>query len=311
MIFPGQGSQKIGMGESLYKNFPTAKAVFEEVDDALNQKLSDIIFHGSEKELTLTENAQPALMAVSMALVRLLEQEGNITLKDHFTFLAGHSLGEYTACCAAGVFSISDTARLLKSRGCAMQKAVPDGEGAMAAILNLDFEVVYNICSDLSEQDALYCTIANDNSESQIVISGTDKAIDKACIIAKEKGAKRALRLPVSAPFHCDLMQNAADVMDTELSSVAMNQANIPIINNIDVMAVTKADHIKTALVRQVTGRVRWRETMDYAVKQQINSIFEIGSGKVLTNLFKRSHKDINAISVEDSEGINAMLKAL
>ncbi len=306
--FPGQGSQIVGMGKTLSQQFAEARAVFEEVDDALGQKLSTIMFEGPEDTLTLTANAQPALMAVSMAVLRVMEAQG-LNLKEKVAFVAGHSLGEYSALCAAGTFSLADTARLLRIRGEAMQDAVGVGEGAMAAIIGLDEATVEEICSSVLGEGV--CQIANDNGGGQLVISGETNAINVACKIASEKGAKRAIILPVSAPFHSSLMQPAADAMKEALLDVNKNAPVVPLIPNITVQPESDPQHIIELLVHQVTGRVRWRETIEWFAHNGVDTLFEIGSGKVLTGLARRINKDINGLTVGSSEEIETALKAL
>ncbi|MEM6602691.1 MAG: ACP S-malonyltransferase [Pseudomonadota bacterium] len=310
ILFPGQGSQSVGMGKNLYENFRCAKDVFDEVDDALGQKLSKIIFEGPEEDLTLTENTQPALMTVSMAVMRILEKEFDIVPAQHFTYAAGHSLGEYSALCCSHVFSLADTARLLKIRGTSMQKAVPVGQGAMAAIINLSFDKIADITQTVATDTGQYCDIANDNSEGQIVISGHKEAIDKACDIAKSAGAKRALLLPVSAPFHSGLMQPAAVAMEAALSEVTMQDADMPVIANVSVTPVTVVDDIRKALIAQVTGRVRWRETMAYFADNNIETAIEAGSGKVLTGLLKRAMKDVQLVNLQNPDDIELYAKS-
>ncbi len=306
--FPGQGSQIVGMGKTLSQQFAEARAVFEEVDDALGQKLSTIMFEGPEDTLTLTANAQPALMAVSMAVLRVMEAQG-LNLKEKVAFVAGHSLGEYSALCAAGTFSLADTARLLRIRGEAMQDAVGVGEGAMAAIIGLDEATVEEICSSVLGEGI--CQIANDNGGGQLVISGETNAINAACKIASEKGAKRAIILPVSAPFHSSLMQPAADAMKEALLDVNKNAPLVPLIPNVTVEPESDPQHIIELLVHQVTGRVRWRETIEWFAQNGVDTLFEIGSGKVLTGLARRINKDINGLTVGSSEEIETALKAL
>ena len=306
--FPGQGSQIVGMGKTLSQQFAEARAVFEEVDDALGQKLSTIMFEGPEDTLTLTANAQPALMAVSMAVLRVMEAQG-LNLKEKVAFVAGHSLGEYSALCAAGTFSLADTARLLRIRGEAMQDAVGVGEGAMAAIIGLDEATVEEICSSVLGEGV--CQIANDDGGGQLVISGETNAINVACKIASEKGAKRAIILPVSAPFHSSLMQPAADAMKEALLDVNKNAPVVPLIPNITVQPESDPQHIIELLVHQVTGRVRWRETIEWFAQNGVDTLFEIGSGKVLTGLARRINKDINGLTVGSSEEIETALKAL
>ena len=306
--FPGQGSQIVGMGKTLSQQFAEARAVFEEVDDALGQKLSTIMFEGPEDTLTLTANAQPALMAVSMAVLRVMEAQG-LNLKEKVAFVAGHSLGEYSALCAAGTFSLADTARLLRIRGEAMQDAVGVGEGAMAAIIGLDEATVEEICSSVLGEGV--CQIANDNGGGQLVISGETNAINAACKIASEKGSKRAIILPVSAPFHSSLMQPAADAMKEALLDVNKNAPVVPLIPNVTVEPESDPQHIIELLVHQVTGRVRWRETIEWFAQNGVDTLFEIGSGKVLTGLARRINKDINGLTVGSSEEIETALKAL
>ncbi len=306
--FPGQGSQIVGMGKTLSQQFAEARAVFEEVDDALGQKLSTIMFEGPEDTLTLTANAQPALMAVSMAVLRVMEEQG-LNLKEKVAFVAGHSLGEYSALCAAGTFSLADTARLLRIRGEAMQDAVGVGEGAMAAIIGLDEATVEEICGSVLGEGV--CQIANDNGGGQLVISGETNAINAACKIASEKGAKRAIILPVSAPFHSSLMQPAADAMKEALLDVNKNAPVVPLIPNVTVEPESDPQHIIELLVHQVTGRVRWRETIEWFAQNGVDTLFEIGSGKVLTGLARRINKDINGLTVGSSEEIETALKAL
>lgn len=306
--FPGQGSQIVGMGKTLSQQFAEARAVFEEVDDALGQKLSTIMFEGPEGTLTLTANAQPALMAVSMAVLRVMEAQG-LNLEEKVAFVAGHSLGEYSALCAAGTFSLADTARLLRIRGEAMQDAVGVGEGTMAAIIGLDEDTVEEICSSVLGEGV--CQIANDNGGGQLVISGETNAINAACKIASEKGAKRAIILPVSAPFHSSLMQPAADAMKEALLDVNKNAPLVPLIPNVTVEPESDPQHIIELLVHQVTGRVRWRETIEWFAQNGVDTLFEIGSGKVLTGLARRINKDINGLTVGSSEEIETALKVL
>lgn len=308
-VFPGQGSQTVGMGKDLAEAFEPARLVFEEVDDALGQNLSGLIFDGPGDDLTLTENAQPALMAVSMAVMAVLRAEGNLTLSDSAQFVAGHSLGEYSALAAAGAFSLSDTAALLKTRGKAMQEAVPVGEGGMAALLGLDFEAAVAVAAEAAEDDV--CTAANDNADGQVVISGAMAAIDRAVIIAKEKGAKRAMKLPVSAPFHCSMMAPAADVMAGALANVDMLPPEIPLVANVTAAPVTDAAQIKDLLVQQVTGTVRWRESVLAMRDAGVDTLVEIGAGKVLGGLVRRIDRDMTGISVGTPESIEEFLKKL
>jgi [acyl-carrier-protein] S-malonyltransferase len=306
--FPGQGSQAVGMGKDLADNFAEARAVFEEVDEALGQKLSDIMWNGPEETLTLTANAQPALMAVSMAVIRVLEAKG-LDLKSKVAYVAGHSLGEYSALCAAGTFSIADTARLLRIRGNAMQAAVPVGEGAMAAIIGLEHGDVQGICTEASAIGP--CQIANDNGGGQLVISGGKAAVEKAAALATEKGAKRAIMLPVSAPFHSALMGPAADAMREALSKVEKKDPIVPLIANVRAAPVTSATEIADLLVEQVTGQVRWRETVEWFGANGVTTLYEVGSGKVLTGLARRIDKNINGVAVNGPADIDAALAAL
>ncbi|MDM9987396.1 ACP S-malonyltransferase [Bartonella henselae] len=306
--FPGQGGQLIGMGKVLTEQFVAARMVFEEVDDALSEKLSDIIFEGPADVLTLTANAQPALMAVSMAVIRVMEQLG-LNVEKKVKFVAGHSLGEYSALCAAGTFSLTDTARLLRIRGNAMQAAVAVGEGSMAALIGLDEKDVEEICEIVAEEGL--CQIANDNGGGQIVISGEAKAVETAVEVASQKGAKRAVLLPVSAPFHSALMQPAANAMKNALLTVNKTAPIVPLIANVSVIPESDPERIVSLLVQQVTGRVRWRETIEWISANGVNTLFEIGSGKVLTGLARRINKDIKALTVGTAEEIEAALRVL
>ena len=308
-VFPGQGSQAIGMGKALAEAFPAARAVFDEVDAALGQKLSAIMWEGPEAELTLTENAQPALMGVSMAVMRVLEAEHGIALAKAAKFVAGHSLGEYSALAAAGTFSLADTARLLKIRGKAMQAAVPVGQGAMAALLGLDFATASAVAAEAAQGDV--CQAANDNSDGQVVISGTKAAVDRACEIAKAKGAKRAIPLPVSAPFHCALMQPAADAMAEALSKVEMKAPVVPVIANVLAAPLSDPVAIRQRLVEQVTGTVRWRECVGFMVAQGVKVFVEVGSGKVLTGLAKKNAPEAAAMACGTPDGIAAIAQQL
>ncbi len=308
-MFPGQGSQAVGMGKALAEAFPVAKAVFDEVDDCLNQKLSAIMFEGPEAELTLTENAQPALMAVSIAVVRVLEQEGNYKLAQKAKYVAGHSLGEYSALAAAGTFSLADAARLLKIRGKAMQAAVPVGVGAMAAILGLDLADVLAIATAASTEKE-FCEVANDNSAGQVVISGHRAAVERAMELAKAKGAKRALALPVSAPFHCKLMAPAADAMADALANVKINAPLVPVIANVTCSPLSDPLTIRDALIKQVCGTVRWRESMSFAGSALgVQRFVELGSGKVLAGLIKRIVDGSETMSLSSPQEIDAFLK--
>ncbi|CAM1628584.1 MULTISPECIES: ACP S-malonyltransferase [Bartonella] len=306
--FPGQGSQTVGMGKALSDQFSEARSVFEEVDDALGEKLSSVMFEGPEDVLTLTANAQPALMAVSMAVIRVLEKNG-LDLKNKVSFVAGHSLGEYSALCAAGTFSLADTARLLRIRGNAMQEAVAVGEGAMAAIIGLEENIVAEICSSVLGEGV--CEIANDNGGGQLVISGATKAVNAAVKLATEKGAKRAILLSVSAPFHSSLMQPAAEAMHDALLDVNKLAPSVPVVPNISVKPETDPDKIIELLVRQVTGRVRWRETVEWFAAHNVDTLFEIGSGKVLTGLARRIDRNLTGLTVGTADEIENALKAL
>ncbi len=306
--FPGQGSQAVGMGKELADTYVEARAVFEEVDEALGQKLSDIMWNGPEETLTLTANAQPALMAVSMAVMRVLEARG-LKLSDAVSYVAGHSLGEYSALCAAGTFSIADTARLLRIRGNAMQAAVPVGEGAMAAIIGLEHDAVSAICGEAAILGI--CQIANDNGGGQLVISGSKAAVEKAAAIASEKGAKRAIMLPVSAPFHSALMAPAAEAMREALATVEKNNPVVPVIANVRAAPVSDANEIAALLVEQVTGQVRWRETVEWFASNNVTQLYEIGSGKVLTGLARRIDKTVNGVAVNGAADIDQLLATL
>jgi [acyl-carrier-protein] S-malonyltransferase len=307
--FPGQGSQAVGMGKELAAAYPEARAVFEEVDAALGQKLSEIMFDGPDDVLRLTENAQPSLMAVSMAVIRVLAAKG-VNVKDHATFVAGHSLGEYSALCAAGTFSLSDAARLLRTRGRAMQAAVPVGQGAMAAILGLDVAAVRNVAALAAQGEV--CDVANDNAPGQVVISGNAAAVERAIELAKEKGAKRALSLPVSAPFHCKLMEPAAAVMAEALAAVAMHDPIVPLVANIRARPITDRAEIRERLVEQVTGMVRWTESIIWLVGEGgITQLVELGTGKVLTGLAKRIAPETAALSIGSAADIEAFVASL
>lgn len=309
-VFPGQGSQFVGMGKELAENFKTAKEVFQEVNDALSQDLFKLMVEGPENELTLTANAQPALMANSMAIVRVLEKDFGVKLKDKAAFVAGHSLGEYSAACAAGVFSLEDTAKLLRIRGDAMQKAVPVGVGGMAAVMGVSFKDVQALAEACADEDNL-CVAANDNADGQVVLSGHLKAIEKAVEIASEFGAKRCIKLPVSAPFHSPLMQPAAEVMARALMQVEAHDAQIPLIANVLASAITDHKEIVKCLVEQVTGSVRWRESVIYMKEQGVTDVAELGAGKVLANIIKRSDKEMNAFSVGSAAEIEELAKNL
>jgi len=303
-IFPGQGSQAVGMGKALAENFPQARAMFEEVDDALSQRLSRIMWEGPAEELTLTANAQPALMAVSLAVVRVLEAEAGLDLHRDAAFVAGHSLGEYSALAAVGSLKLDDTARLLRIRGDAMQRAVPVGEGAMAALLGLDAEVAATVADEARQGEV--CGVANDNGAGQVVVSGHKTAIERAVGIAQARGAKRAVMLAVSAPFHCALMAPAADAMREALGQVGVAAPVAPVVANVEARPVTEPDAIRDALVRQVTGTVRWRESVAFMAHEGVEAFYELGSGKVLTGLVKRIAAGASGTAVGTPEDVKA-----
>ncbi|MTI00397.1 ACP S-malonyltransferase [Roseibium sp. RKSG952] len=304
--FPGQGSQAVGMGKELADAFPEAKAVFQEVDDALDQKLSDVMWNGPEAELTLTANAQPALMAVSLAAIRVLQARG-VDLAEKVSFVAGHSLGEYSALAAAGSLNIGTAARLLRIRGNAMQSAVPVGQGAMAALLGLDFETACEIDKEAAQGEV--CEVANDNAPGQVVVSGHLAAIQRAVEIAKARGARRAVMLPVSAPFHCSLMAPAADAMASALSNADIKAPVVPLVANVLAQPISDPGEIRRRLVEQVTGTVRWRESVTWLAENGVDTFFEIGSGKVLTGMVKRIAKDAKGIAVNSAQDIDAVLE--
>jgi len=293
VVFPGQGSQDVGMGKALAENFAAAREVFDEVDAALGEKLSAIMWEGPKATLTLTANAQPALMAVSMAVMRVLEKEKGFNLTDKVKFVAGHSLGEYSALAAARAFTLADTARLLRLRGQAMQRAVPVGEGAMAALLGVGLDVAQKVAQAAAQGDV--CQIANDNDPAQVVLSGHKRAIDRVAEAGKPLGVRRAMPLPVSAPFHCSLMQPAADAMAEALSKVEIKAPVVPVIANVLAAPISDPDEIRRRLVEQVTGTVRWRESVQFMAANGITEIYEIGAGKVLSGLVGRIDKSIKA----------------
>ena len=302
-VFPGQGAQTIGMGRDLAEAYPAAAAVFEEVDDALGEKLSSLIWEGEQDTLTLTQNAQPALMAMSMAVVRALEAEG-VHVTDA-AFVAGHSLGEYSALCAAGAFTVSDAAKLLRLRGEAMQAAVPVGEGAMAAILGLDIDAVQALARDAAEGEV--CEAANDNDPAQVVISGHKAAVERGAVLAKERGAKRALMLPVSAPFHSALMGPAAEAMAEALSRVEIKDPSVPVVSNVKARPVADAETIVPLLVEQVTHSVRWRESVAWmAGEGGVTGFWEIGAGKALTGMIRRIAKEAETRSISSPADVAA-----
>lgn len=306
--FPGQGSQAVGMGKDLADAFPEARAVFAEVDDALDQKLSDIMWSGPEAELTLTANAQPALMAVSLATMRVLEARG-LVLADKVAYVAGHSLGEYSALAAAGSLDIATAARLLRVRGNAMQNAVAVGKGSMAALLGLDLEAAIEIAREAAQGEV--CQAANDNAPGQVVISGHTAAIERAVEIAKARGARRAILLPVSAPFHCALMSPAADAMSVALSSADISVPAVPLVANVLAAPISDPAEIRRRLVEQVTGTVRWRESIAWLANEGVDTIVEIGTGKVLTGMIKRIAKDTRGIAVNTPDDIAGLLDVL
>lgn len=305
-VFPGQGSQYVGMGKELALTFTEAKDIFARVDDALSQNLTRLIFEGPDTDLNLTENTQPALMAVSVAVAEVLKTQGGIDFSNTCSFMAGHSLGEYSALTAAGVIKLEDTARLLKLRGSSMQKAVPVGIGGMAAILGMSWDDVVKLASDAAQSQV--CQAANDNSDGQVVISGHKEAIERAISLATERGAKRALPLPVSAPFHCALMQPAADAMAPALAETKFNAPIVPIVTNVTAKAESEPDLLKKLLVEQITGMVRWRESVIWMKANGTTEAIELGAGKVLAGLVRRIEKDIACDSVETPAQIEALI---
>jgi [acyl-carrier-protein] S-malonyltransferase len=309
LVFPGQGSQAVGMGRDLAGAFVTARDVFAEIDDALNQNLSRLMFEGPESELVLTENAQPALMAASLAVARVLERDGGLDLKRHVAFVAGHSLGEYSALSAAYALGVADAARLLKRRGLAMQRAVPVGEGAMAALLGVEFEVAKEVAAAAAKHQV--CDLANDNGAGQIVLSGNKEAVERAVAIASERGVRRSIMLPVSAPFHCALMKPAADEMEEALGEVRMAEPWVPLIANVTAAAVRDPDDIKMLLVKQVTGLVRWRECVLAMKEQGVHELIELGAGRVLSGLTKRIDRDLAGSAIGTPAEIEAFLKTI
>jgi len=308
-LFPGQGSQEIGMGKALAESFAPARRVFEEVDDALSQKLSKIMWEGPESDITLTENAQPAIMAASLAVIAVLKQEAGLDLTRHARLVAGHSLGEYSALAAAGAFTLADTARLLKARGQAMQSAVPVGAGAMTALIGADIETAEAVAKEAAQGEV--CVIANDNAPGQVVISGNKAAIDRAAEIAKAKGVKRAIPLSVSAPFHCILMQPAADAMREALARITIRPPAVPVLANVTAQETAEPETIRRWLVEQVTSRVRWRESMLALRSLGVATTVEAGGGKVLTGMVKRTDKDLMTITLDTPADIEAFAKGL
>ena len=306
-VFPGQGSQAVGMGSDLAQAFATARDVFQEVDEALKQNLSKLMREGPESDLVLTENAQPALMAVSMAIARILEKDGGKPLTALASHVAGHSLGEYSALAAAGALQLADAARLLKLRGQSMQKAVPVGVGAMAALLGIELEPAQEACQEAALGEVV--AVANDNGGGQVVVSGHKAAVERTIEVAKTKGAKRGMLLPVSAPFHCSLMQPAADAMKAALETVSLATPRVPLVANVLASEVTEPTAIKQRLVEQVTGLVRWRESVQYMKSQDVEMLVECGSGKVLSGLVKRIDKDMTGLALNTPADIEAFLK--
>jgi [acyl-carrier-protein] S-malonyltransferase len=306
-VFPGQGSQAVGMGSDLAQAFATARDVFQEVDEALKQNLSKLMREGPESDLVLTENAQPALMAVSMAVARILAKDGGKSLAALASHVAGHSLGEYSALAAAGALQLADAARLLKLRGQSMQKAVPVGVGAMAALLGIELEPAQEACTEAALGEVV--AVANDNGGGQVVVSGHKAAVERTIEIAKTKGAKRGMLLPVSAPFHCSLMQPAADAMKAALETVSLATPRVPLVANVLASEITEPTAIKQRLVEQVTGLVRWRESVQYMKSQDVEMLVECGSGKVLSGLVRRIDKDMTGLALNTPADIEAFLK--
>jgi [acyl-carrier-protein] S-malonyltransferase len=313
LVFPGQGSQAVGMGGELAARFEVARRVFQEVDSALDQPLSRLMAEGPEAELTLTENAQPALMAVSMAVLAVLHEEHGIDITRLGRCVAGHSLGEYTALTAVGSFTVGEAARLLRARGLAMQTAVPVGEGAMAALMGLDLETAREVAAEATRDsyDGAVCVAANDNAPGQVVISGSRAAVVRATEIAALRGAKRTIILPVSGPFHCPLMAPVADVMADALAKVNIQPPALPLISNVTAQEVTNPAEIRSLLVRQVTGMVRWRESVLYMKTRGVNELLEIGAGKVLSGLAKRIDRELSGVSVGSPTEIDALVDAV
>jgi len=307
-VFPGQGSQTVGMGKALAENFPAARAVFAEVDEALGEKLSDIIFGGPAETLMLTENTQPALMAVSLATLRVLESEAGLDLAREAAFVAGHSLGEYSALAAAGALTIADTARLVRIRGRAMQKAVPVGMGAMAALIGLEFDQAAAVAAEAAQGEV--CQAANDNGAGQVVVSGDKAAVERAIEIAKGQGAKRAALLPVSAPFHCALMRPAAEVMAEALAKVAVRRPCVPLVANVAAKPVSEPTAIVDGLIAQVTGTVRWRESVAFMAGAGVGMFYEVGAGKVLTGLVKRIASGATGVAIGTPADIASFVAA-
>lgn len=308
-VFPGQGSQAVGMGQALAAAFPIARETFEEVDDALDQHLSRLMFEGPAEELTLTENAQPALMAVSLAIVRVLGAEAGFELGKNGRFVAGHSLGEYAALAAAGSLDLPTAARLLKRRGRAMQAAVAVGEGAMAALLGLDLDTVREIAEEASQGEV--CSPANDNAPGQVVVSGHKAAVERAVQLAATRGGRRSIMLPVSAPFHCSLLQPAADEMAEALGDITLQAPSLPLVSNVTASAVVDPQEIRKLLVEQVTAPVRWREGVLYMKEAGVEQLVEIGAGKVLSGLTRRIDPELTGVSIQSPDDIDAFLKSV
>ena len=312
LVFPGQGSQRVGMGQALAEVFAEAREVFEEVDDALDRRLSKILFEGPEDALTATENAQPGLMAMSMAVLRVMTAQGGLDVGAQVAFVAGHSLGEYAALAAAGAFSLGDAARLLDARGTAMKNAgSKDGGGGMSALLGANIKIAEEVVENAAKTTGLVCVVANDNGPGQVVISGHDGALEVAEGLATEAGAKRAVRLGVSAGFHSPLMAPAAEVMHDVLASAGLRPPNPPVVANVTAGPVSGVEEIRDLLERQITGRVRWRESVEFMVEAGVDTIAELGAGKVLTGLNRRIHKDLVTAAVETPEDVEAFLKSV
>ena len=312
-VFPGQGSQSVGMGKDLSNAFPTARYVFEEVDEALKQSLSNIMFEGPDDQLRLTANAQPALMAVSIAIVRVIQEEGNIALPDIASYVAGHSLGEYSALASTGALALEDAAKLLKLRGTTMQIAVPIGEGAMAALLGLTIEEAEEIAAQAvaAGKPSDICDVANDNAPGQVVVSGSTAAVERAIELASEQGSKRNIMLPVSAPFHCSLMQPAADAIEKALAEIVVLPPSVPLIANVSAEEVHEPETIRTGLIKQVTSRVRWRESVITLKNKGIETLVETGTGKVLNGLTRRIDRELITVSLQGPNDIEAFLSSL
>ncbi|MBL4740272.1 MAG: ACP S-malonyltransferase [Sneathiella sp.] len=310
-VFPGQGSQSVGMGRELAEAYPVAAQVFEEVNDALGQNLTKIMYEGPIEDLTLTENTQPALMAVSVAVSRVLESEGGIKLSDVASYVGGHSLGEYSALTAVGSIQLADAARLLKARGQAMQRAVPVGVGAMAALLGMNIGPAEDIAKQATAESGGVCVAANDNADGQVVLSGDKGAVERAIELAKEQGVRKAMLLSVSAPFHCPLMQPAADEMREKLADITIAPPTVPLIANVTAGEVSDPETIRKLLVEQVTGRVRWRESVLFLGEQQVESLYELGTGKILSGMVRRINKAMTGTAIQSPADIDTFLKSL